>query len=218
MEKINLFLVDDHSIVRDGIKALLSDCNEINVLGEASNAEELFTLLEKKTPNVILLDISLPDKSGIEITKILKLEYPNIAVLILSMFTDDDFVINAIKSGAKGYLPKNSKKSELLNAIKTVNSGGDYYSSEISNIVAKRFIQQVKNESGENKLNSLTDREKEILVLVVDGLSNKEISYKLFISLRTVETHKTHILQKLELKSTIELVKYAIKNKIIDIK
>lgn len=217
MNKIKLFLVDDHSIVRDGLKSLLIDEDDISIIGEASNADELFSLLNKKMPNIILLDISLPNISGIEITKKLKVDYPQISVLILSMHTDEDFVINAIKAGAKGYLPKNSKRDELINAIKIVSSGGDYYSNEISSIVAKKFIQDVKNQSGKSGIKLLTEREKEILKLVVEGSSNKEIADKLYISIRTVETHKNNILQKLELKSTVELVKFAIKNKIIRI-
>jgi DNA-binding NarL/FixJ family response regulator len=214
--KIKLFLVDDHDIVRDGLKSLLSNSTEIDIIGEASNAAQFFESLKNRIPDILLLDISLPDMSGIEIAKRLNETNPEIGILILSMFTDEDFIINSIKVGARGYLPKNSKKEELIKAITTVFNGGEYYPVSISEIVAKSYINQMKNKSI-SLVELLTEREKEIMHLVVDGFSNNEIADKLFISVRTVETHKSRILQKLDLKSTVDLVKFAIKNKIIEV-
>lgn len=216
-EKIKLALVDDHDIVRHGLKLLLENEEQIEILFEASDGTTFFENLENSLPDVVLLDISLPDISGIEITKRLSAEYPGVFVLILSMYTDEDFVINAVKAGAKGYLPKNSKREELIEAIKTVRSGDEYFSKQISETMARSYINKVKDDKEPDPLALLTEREHEILKYVVEGFSNSEISAKLFISVRTVETHKTRILQKLGVKSTVELVKFAIKNKIINI-
>ncbi len=214
--KIKLFLVDDHEIVRDGLKSLLGNEEEIAIIGEAASGKEFFEFINNEVPDILLLDISLPDMSGIDIAKKLNETNPELGILILSMFTDEDFVINAIKVGARGYLPKNSKKDELINAIKTVYEGGEYYPAEISRIIARSYINRVKNDDA-GLIELLTEREREVMLFVVEGLSNSEIADKLFISVRTVETHKTRILQKLQLKSTVELVKFAIKNKIIKV-
>jgi len=215
-KKIKLILVDDHAIVRDGLKSLLKGNEEIEIIGEADCAEKFFELLKKEKPDLVLLDISLPDISGIEVAKKLHEKYPEIGALILSMYTDEDFILNAVKVGARGYLPKNSKKEELLTAIKTVYSGEEYFSNLVSKVVANSYLKKIKGEN-KNLLNLLTEREKEIMKLVVEGLTNQEIAQKLFISIRTVETHKTRILQKLGFKSIVDLVKFAIKNKIVDV-
>jgi len=216
MSKIKIILVDDHEIVRDGIKSLLFNNENIEIIGEASNREELLKSLKSNTPDLIIMDISLPGKSGIEITEELTEEYPAIKVLILSMFTEEEFIFNSIKAGAKGYLPKNSKQEDLERAINIIQNGEEFFSPLISEVVMKSYIRKIRNEKNINSnQNNLSARELEILKLVAEGISNKEISEKLFISIRTVETHKSHILQKLNLKSTVDLVKYAIKNEII---
>jgi two-component system response regulator NreC len=221
MEKIKLILVDDHRLVRAGIKSLLDDNDRFEILGEAENGEELVILLQKELPHVILLDISLPGLSGIDWTRKI-LETPafnGVKILILSMFTQEDFIFNAIQAGAKGYLPKNTSKKELLEAIEAVNKGEEYFSQQISGIILKSYIKKAQNQEDETKKKEdlLSKREIEILKLFAEGVSNQEIADKLFISVRTVESHKNHIMQKLELKSTVDLVKFAIKNKIIEL-
>lgn len=218
MGKIKLVLVDDHEIVRDGIKSLLLNSDNIEIVGEAANVDELFNLLIAHRADIIIMDISLPGKSGIDITKELSTKYPDLKVLILSMFTEEEFIYNAIKAGAKGYLPKNSKQEDLLTAITAIQNGEEFFSPLISKVLMNSYVKKIRNENNfENDQEKLSKREMEILQLVVEGFSNKEISEKLFISIRTVETHKTHVLQKLNLKSTVDLVKYAIKNKIIEL-
>lgn len=217
MSKIKVILVDDHAIVRDGIKALIST-DEIVVINEASSAKDFFSMLKIEQPNVAVLDISLPDISGIEITKRLSDEYPEIKVIILSMHLNEDFIFNAVKAGAMSYLPKNTNPKELINAIHEVAAGNDYFSEQVSNIILKSYIKKAKTNDDEKLTESaLSKRELEILKLFVEGKSNKEIADMLFISCRTVESHKNHIMQKLELKSTVELIKFAIKNNIIEI-
>ena len=219
MNKINIFLLDDHQLIRDGIKALLSGVEKINITGEAATGKELFEQLNELHPDILILDISLPDISGIEITKRITEEYPSIRVLILSMYTDEHFIMNAVKSGARGYLPKNTSREELLEAIITIFNGEEFFGESISRIILKSYVRKAQEEETvpQKSQVSLTLREIEILKLVAEGFINKEISNRLDISIRTVETHKNHIMKKLEMKSIVELIKYAIRNKIVEI-
>ena len=220
-EKIKIILVEDHQIVRDGIKALLAEGPDIEIIGEAQNFSELREILNSKLPDIIIMDISLPETSGIEITTYITEKYQSTKVLILSMYTEEDFIFNAIKAGAKGYLPKNTTRKELLDAISAIHNGAEFYSDTISNIILKSYVNKAKSADNKNvKINKedlLTHREIEILKHYAEGYSNQEIADKLFISIRTVESHKNHIMQKLELKSTVDLIKFAIKNKIVEI-
>ncbi len=219
-KKINIFLVDDHQIVRDGIKSLLLNSLEISIAGEAMNGKELMEKIEHSKPDVILMDISLPDISGIELTKQITQQFPDIKVVILSMYTQEDFITNAIAAGAKGYLPKNTTRQELLNAIIAVHNGKEYYNDAVSKIILENYISTVrksKESITEKDAETLSSREKQILKLYIEGMSNQQIADKLFISIRTVESHKNHIMQKLGVKSTVELVKYAIRNNITEV-
>jgi len=219
MENIQVFLVDDHQLVRDGIKALLAGIPDIKIIGEANDGKEMLEKLGSCNPDIILMDISLPDLSGIELTRRLARERPGIRILILSMYTSEDFVFNAMKAGAKGYLPKNTSRKELLDAIYAIFRGHEFFSEVISKVILKSFVRQATQPepSGNNVTNTLTRREREILKLFAEGFNNLEISEKLHISIRTVESHKNHIVRKLGLKSTVEMVKFAIKHKIVEI-
>ncbi len=219
MEKIKIILVDDHQIVRDGIKALLTDVEDIDVISEAASYNELKEKLKLQNPDIIVMDISLPEVSGLEITKQLSETHPNLKVMILSMYTAEDYIFNAIKSGAKGYLPKNTTRKEIIDAIRAIYNNNEYYSESISSVILKSYVQKAKTADNqpERMEDKLTIREIEILKHFASGLSNQEIADKLFISIRTVESHKNHIMQKLELKSTVDLIKIAIKNNIVDI-
>lgn len=215
---IKVILVDDHRIVRDGIRSLIQSEENIEIIGEASSYSELTTILQNKLPDIIVLDISLPDISGIEVIKILGIKYPTLRVIILSMYTTEDFIFNSLKAGAKGYLPKNISKKELITAINEIYNGNEYFSEEISNIILKSYVKKIQYaEEQENELDILTKREEELLKLFAEGLSNKEISDTLFISPRTVESHKAHIMTKLKLRTNIDLVRFAVKNKIISL-
>jgi DNA-binding NarL/FixJ family response regulator len=219
MSTIRIFLVDDHQLVRDGIKALLMSSGEVSILGEASTGKECYEKIAGEQPDILILDISLPDTTGIDITRKVSELYPSMKVLILSMYTNEDFIFNAIKAGAKGYLPKNTSREELLEAIRTIYEGDEFFSDSISRIMLKSYVRIAKDED-QSPLGGpvpLTTREIEILKLFAEGFINKEISDQLDISIRTVETHKNHIMKKLELKSTVDLIKYAIRNKIVEI-
>ncbi len=211
--------MDDHQLVRDGIKALLISAEDLTILGEASSGRECFEKIAIEAPDILILDISLPDTNGIEITKRITAEYPDTRVLILSMYTNEDFIFNSVKAGAKGYLPKNTSREELLSAIQTIHDGEEFFADSISRIMLKSYVRKAKEEdlSAQGGPVPLTTREIEILKLFAEGFINKEISDQLDISIRTVETHKNHIMKKLELKSTVELIKYAIRNKIVEI-
>jgi DNA-binding NarL/FixJ family response regulator len=219
MSAIRIFLVDDHQLVRDGIKALLIGAENLDIIGEASTGKECFEKIAQNQPDILIMDISLPDTTGIEITKRVTVEYPEMHVLILSMYTNEDFIFNSVKAGARGYLPKNTSREELLNAIHAIFEGEEFFSDSISKIMLRSYVRKAKeDDSPPNRpVVPLTSREIEILKLFAEGFINKEISDRLDISIRTVETHKNHIMKKLELKSTVELIKFAIKNKFVEI-
>ena len=216
MSVIKIILTEDHQILRDGIKALIASRN-IEIVGEASTGIELWKLLETEIPDIILMDISLPGTSGIELTRLISERFPLIKVLILSMFTDESFINQAIKAGAKGYLHKNTTREEMLIAIESVYAGNEFYSDNISKIILKNYIEKAKTHSSEinNTHEILSKREIEILKMFAEGFINKEIADRLFISIRTVESHKNHIMQKLNLKTQVELVKYAIRHNLV---
>lgn len=217
-KKIHIVLADDHQIFRDGIKALLSDIDDFKVVAEASNGDELLRMLETSEPDIIIMDISMPGISGIELTRKISELYPQIAVLILSMHSNEDFVINSVINGAKGYLPKDTGRKELLEAIYAIADGDEYFGKLITSNMMKSFIKKTQKKFlPVDKENQLTSREIEIIQQIGKGLSNKEIADKLFISVRTVDSHKNHMMQKLKLRSTAEIIIYAIKNKIIEI-
>ena len=218
MEKIKVLLVDDHQIILDGVKNMITEEEDIEFIGSAPNGKKAFEMIRQYIPDIVISDISMPDMTGTELTeKIIDLKI-NTKVLILSMYTTDDYIINSIKSGAKGILPKqDTNKEMLLEAIRTIHIGGEYYAPSISRSIMKSFISTVKNGqvSDNSKKYSLTQREKEILKLYVEGYSNQEVAEKLNISIRTVETHKNNIMQKFHFKSTVEMVKFALKNNLV---
>ena len=216
---IKIVLVDDHQIVRDGIRLLIENMADIEVVAELGNASELITMLKGIEPDLAIIDISMPDMSGIELTDYLSNHHPRLKVLILSMYTSEAFIFNSIKAGASGYLPKNTTRQELESAIRAIMAGGEYFGESISNVILKSYVKkaQEEDEPEEKGLKLLSGREREVLELFCAGKTNKEIAGELFISTRTVESHKSHIMQKLELKSTVDLVKFAIKSGILEI-
>jgi DNA-binding NarL/FixJ family response regulator len=219
MEKIKVLIVDDHQIVRDGIGSILANENDIELIGSLASAQKALDFIKCSPPDVIIADLSMPSISGIEFTQRLTENYPTIKVLILSMFSNEEFVIKAIQAGAKGYLPKQDSTTELLlEAIRIIYGGDEFYSPSISKVVMRNFVQNVKGtKTGEpiNKI-QLTIREKEILKMYVEGFTNSEIAEKLNLSIYTVKTHKNNIMQKYNFKSTVEMIKFAIKNNIVE--
>jgi DNA-binding NarL/FixJ family response regulator len=216
MDKIRIIILDDHQIIRDGLRALLAGAANIEIVAEAASAEEFLLQLEKHPAHVALVDISLPGISGIRLTGQLTLSHPELKVLILSMHLNEEYITNALKAGALGYLAKNTTRDELITAITRVGEGQRYLGKDVAEVITNGYIQRVNNDVAAEK-DLLSKREIEILKLTAEGRGNKEISEKLFISIRTVESHKNHIMQKLELKSAVEMTRYAIKQGLIDI-
>ena len=205
-----IILIDDHKIVRDGIRMLLESSDKNKIIGEYDSFTQFTDSQSKKIPDVYILDISMPDINGIEACKKIKTENPNAKIIILSMYNNEEFVLKAISAGANAYLPKNISKRELLNAVEKVANGEEYFAEDIQKIIIRSMMQK-SNSIDVPKLNTLSKREVELLKLIVEGKTNKEIADELFISVRTVESHKNHIMVKLELKNQVELIKFAIK-------
>lgn len=213
MTRINILLADNHKIVRDGIISLLSDEKEFNIVHEAENGLQVLEILKTEQIDIIIMDISMPEMNGIECTIKVKELYAGTHVLILSMYSEEQYVKEVFGSGASGYILKNSGKEDLITAIRTVMSGKPYYGSEIT----QTYIDSL-NKPDNNKhdisdiINELTSREIEVLKLIVNEYSNIEIAEKLFISVRTVDAHRRNLINKIAVKNTAGLVKFAVSN------
>ncbi|WP_350646741.1 response regulator transcription factor [Pseudomonas sp. HY13-MNA-CIBAN-0226] len=202
---IRVALVDDHSLVRDGIKALLSVMADLEVVGEAENGADAIDMIGRCQPDLVLVDIGLKDMNGLELTRLLRNRYPALKVLVLSMYDNHEYVSESVRAGASGYVLKNSPSREIIAAIDAITNGGSFYSAEI----AQRLI------ADKNTDNELTPRESQVLYKMAQGLNNKEMARELDISVRTVETHRLSIRRKLNIDKPAALVKYAIDHGII---
>lgn len=217
MNRIKIILADDHKIFLDGIKSLLAEIDDFEIVGTATSGEQLLELAEKVQADIVITDITMKGLNGIDATKLLTTANPQLRVMILSMHTNEEFVLNSVKAGADGYLPKDTSIEELIEAIKTIHNGGQYFSKNISEYFFRNYVNRFRHEQNVIDNEKLTQREIEILKLAATGLTNKEIADKLFISIKTVDTHKNHIMQKLKLKNSAEMVLFAIKNKLIEL-
>lgn len=214
MSKTKVVLVDDHKLFRDGLLSLLQNSDKVEVVSAYASSEDLLHNLKGLHTDIVITDISMSRMNGIELTEHLHQNFPCIKVMILSMHNNEEFIMKALEAGAKAYLPKDIAGTELIEAITSVAQGEEYYNPMISATIMKSLTRK-KQEEREN--HTLTSREIEVLKLVADGLMNKEVADKLNISIRTVDCHKNNILNKLELNTTAELVKYAIRNQLIEI-
>lgn len=213
MEKIKIIITDDHQLFRNGLKILLNAFQEFEVAGEASNGEEFLRLIKNTPADVVLMDINMPEMDGIEATrKGLKIN-PEIDIIALSMYGEEEYYYKMVDAGAKGFLLKDSDISEVKEAIMTVKRGGSYFSQEL----LYHVIQKIKHRESESKSANLSKREKEILLKICEGLSNQEIAETLFISKRTVDKHRANLLGKTNSKNTASLILFAIRNKLIEI-
>lgn len=215
MEKlIKIIIVDDHEIFRNGLKMVLNKLKYVSVVGEASNGQEFLDLIRTCPTDLVLLDIEMPIMNGIDATKIALKEQPGLRIIALTMFNDEDYIQSMMDAGAKGFLIKNINKDTLDKAIQMVAMGGNYYSEELFDFFTRKVSKEEDHPA--NDLH-LTSREKEILQLLVEGLSNKEIADRLFVSERTIVGHKTNLLSKTGCKNTVNLLAYSIKNKLVEI-
>jgi DNA-binding NarL/FixJ family response regulator len=211
MSKIQIVIADDHQLFRNGLKILLDAFDEFSVVGEAVNGEELINIVKNSQCNMVLMDIDMPVMDGIEATKQAIKIRPEIKIIALSMYGEEDYYYRMVDAGAKGFLLKDSDINEVKDAILTVVNGGNYFSQQLLHNV----IQRIKTRESETKLANLSAREKEILLKICEGLSNQEIADNLFISKRTVDKHRANLLSKTGSKNTASLILYAIKNKLI---
>lgn len=210
MKKIRILLADDHALVRNGMKTLLKDVDDFFVAGEASDGLEVIKKIKELSPDIVIMDISMPNMTGLEATDVIQREFPKTKVLILTMHENEDYAYQIFRSGAAGYILKNAEKKEFIDAIRTVYKGEKFFSRAISDVTSKNYVSKTSSSV------PITRREKEILKLIVDGLTNQEIADKLFISPRTVDTHRSNLMQKLEIKNTAGLVRFAIENGIVN--
>lgn len=213
MNKIRLAIVDDHAVVLDGLKTMLNAFENLEVVYTTQNGNELLNHFQTDVPDVLLMDIQMPEISGIDLCKQVMRQYPSVKVIAFSSFDDSNYVKQIFRSGAKGYLLKNSDKHAIIKAIGTVMQGEEYMDETIKKLILQESITGQRRSIFEVPL---TKREKEILKMIAEGFSSQEIADKLFISLRTVDTHRLNINQKLDVKNTAGLVKEAIKRGLID--
>lgn len=214
MDKIRILLADDHPLIRSGIATLLQSYKDFEIVGEAQDGEEAVEKTKDLEPDVLVIDLSMPKLSGIEATKIITKRYPEVRVLVLTMHENEEYVYQILKSGAGGYVLKSAGKEELSAAIRAVAKGERFFSPRVSEIMAESYVRRMEGGEASSKAGDipLTRREKEILGLVAKGLTNQQIADHLCISPRTVDTHRTNIMQKLNIHDVANLVRYAIEH------
>ena len=215
MSKVRVLLADDHELVRKGLRALIERQPDLEVAGEAADGREAVELCEQMKPDVVVMDIAMPRLNGIEATGQIVKRNPATGVIMLSMHSDEGYLTRALASGAKGYLLKDSAEADLLLAIDTVAKGKPFFSPSIGAALLEDYVRQLQQRGLTDSYELLTDREKEILQLLAEGKSNKEVAALLNLSPYTVETHRTHLMQKLNLHNTAEIVLYAVRKGII---
>jgi DNA-binding NarL/FixJ family response regulator len=213
MEKIRIIIADDHQLFRNGLKILLNSIPDFEVTGEASNGEEFLRLIKTLPADIALMDINMPEMDGIEATRKSLKVCPDLRIIALSMYGEEEYYYKMVDAGAKGFLLKDSDISEVKEAILAVSKGGSYFSQEL----LYHVIQKIKHREHESKTANLSKREKEILAKICEGLSNQEIADTLFISKRTVDKHRANLLGKTNSKNTASLILFAIRNKLIEI-
>ncbi|MEN0052953.1 MAG: response regulator transcription factor [Mucilaginibacter sp.] len=216
MGTIKLGIIDDHKIFRNGLKATLEDCEELDLILEASNGKELVGLLTDKSPDVLLMDIKMPEMDGIQTATYVHQHYKHIKILALSMFNEDKYIVDMMKAGASGYLLKNAEPEEIIEAISTVYHKGFYFNEHLSITLIKQLVVNDHAEQPNNKAD-LNEREIEVLKLVCQECSNQEIADKIFLSVRTVEGYRARLFEKTNSKNLVGLVIYAIKRGIISV-
>jgi len=216
MKIVRLLLVDDHAVVRSGLRMLLENEKDVEIVGEAGSAEESLEALKTLDPDVILMDIGLPDRSGIDTAREIKKRSPETAVIALTIHEDKEYFFRMLEAGASGYVPKRAAPEELLTAIRTAASGEVYIYPSMAKWLVKDYLNQEQKSRHSETLNGLTSREQEVLLYLAEGGTNPEIGEILSISPKTVARHRENIMRKLNLHSRTELVKYAIRKGIIE--
>jgi two-component system response regulator NreC len=215
VKPIRILLADDHTVMRRGLRLLLESQPEFSVVAEAADGREAVEQAEATQPDVAVVDIAMPNLSGIEAAQRMSAAHPNLAILILSMHSDEGYVLRALKAGAKGYLLKDSAEGDLIDAIKVVHQGRTFFSPEITKMLVADYVQEIRTRGAEDSYDLLTSREREILQLLAERKSNKEIALALNLSPYTIETHRRNLQEKLNLHSFAELILYAVRKGVI---
>jgi DNA-binding NarL/FixJ family response regulator len=212
---IQIILADDHAVMRRGLRLVLEQQGDFKVLGEASDGREAVSLAESLRPDVAVLDITMPNLNGIEAARQISARQPAVAIVVLSMHADEGYVLRALKAGARGYLLKESPEADFLRAIRSVSEGKSFFSPAVSRMLVEDYVRQFQDKDIEDSYELLTTREREILQLIAEGKSNKDVANMLNLSLYTVETHRSNILEKLNLHNVPELILYAVRKGVI---
>jgi two-component system response regulator NreC len=212
---IRILLADDHTVMRSGLRLLLERQPNLQVIGEASDGRQAVDMAAAEKPDVVVMDIAMPHLNGVEAARQIALRNPATAIAILSMHSDESYVIRSLKAGARAYLLKDSAEADLIAAIHAITAGKTFFSPAVTRLLKEDFMHQLADVGAEDSYELLTTREREVLQLVAEGKSNKDVANLLNLSLYTVETHRTHILQKLNLHSVPELILYAVRKGII---
>ncbi len=215
MQRIRILLADDHNIMREGLRLLLERQEDFEVVGEASDGREAVELAETHNADIVIMDIAMPGLNGIEATRRIVGQRPRTAVVILSMHSDESYILRSLRAGARAYLLKDSVKEDLIDAVRTASQGRSFFSPKVSRVLKEDYVHEIEAKGVDDTWDLLTDREREILQLVAEGKTNKEIASVLNISPFTIDTHRSHILQKLNLHSAPELILYAVRKGII---
>jgi two-component system, NarL family, response regulator NreC len=215
MKKIRVLLADDHTLMRRGLRLIVEQQPDLVVVGEAEDGRQAMALAASLKPDVAVLDIGMPNLNGIEATKQITDGESGVAVVILSMHADETYILRALKAGARGYLLKDSAESDLVRAIRSVAEGKSFFSPAVSKVLLEDYVKKLQRTGSEDSYDLLTPREREILQLIAEGKSNKEVAHLLHLSVYTVETHRANIMEKLKLKSVPELILYAVRKGII---
>jgi two-component system response regulator NreC len=216
VSKIRLLLVDDHEIVRAGLRMLFSAEPEVEIIGEASTGEEAVTAVQDLAPDVVLMDVAMPGIGGVEATRRIKASHPQVAVLALTMHEDEEYFFEMLAAGASGYVPKRAAPDDLMSAIHIVRQGDVYIYPSLARLLVKDFLHRSEASAPETR-EELTPREQEVLTYIAEGYSNREIADALVISVKTVDRHRENLMRKLQLHNRVELVKYAIEKGLISV-
>jgi DNA-binding NarL/FixJ family response regulator len=212
---IRIVLADDHAVMRSGLRALLQQQDGLQVVGEASDGREAVAQVESLHPDVVVMDLTMPNLNGVEASRQITSKFPDIAVVILSMHSDEGYVLRALKAGARGYLLKESAESDLISAIRAVQQGKAFFSPAVSKVLVQDYVRQLQDRDIEDSYELLTPRERELLQLIAEGKSNKDVANMLNLSVYTVETHRGNIMEKLGLHTVPELILYAVRKGVI---